>query len=106
MYHVSIVSINNYIKRFDETGSVLSEFELNNKSGKKMKPKKILVTDEYEDTIMELCDTDPTQSMAKYVETLYGQHGIYIDYNTINRSFERNNITYKKIARIAMIVLI
>ena len=34
MYHVSIVAINNF-KGFEETGSVLSEFELNNKLAKK-----------------------------------------------------------------------
>ena len=101
-FQISIKSIEGYITRFYNTGTVLSSFEIEKQSGKKIERKKIFDNDDYKDTIMELRDDDPTRSLAKYVQEFYGQHGLYIGKNTIDRLFERERITYKKIARIAI----
>ena len=63
-YNVSIVSINTYIKRHNETGTVLSEHELIKKCGKNKykERRKIFDDDEFKSHVLDSCKSDPTQS--------------------------------------------
>ena len=57
---------------------------------------------DYKSCILSSRELDPTQPLKKYVEGFYGNFGIYIGINTVNRLFEKENITWKKIARVAI----
>ena len=103
-YNVSIPSINGYIKRYTETGTVLSAYELSKKYGQKKERErqKIFDNDDYKSCTLHSRELDPTQPLKKYVEGLCDNLGIYIEMKTINRLFEKENVTWERIARVAI----
>ena len=88
-HNVSITSINKYIKRHSQTGTVLTEAELSKQYGnnESSERRKIFDDDEFKSFVLESCKSDPTQPLTKYVEDFHGDIGSYIGRSTINRLF-------------------
>ena len=106
MFDASITSINTYIKRDEETGTILTEFELKKqeliKKGKKPERRKIFDNQIQAQFALDLVDLDPTASLLKHVDQFYAHFQIHIGKDTINRLFAKHKITWKKISKIAI----
>ena len=89
-----------YIDRVEDTGDVLSEYELLKKYGKETKIK-IFDDDNKSMFVENECIEHPITTLNQYVDDIFGNFGLYISRETVRRHFASKVWTYKRISRIA-----
>lgn len=103
IFNVSTTSINAYIERYESTNTILSEHEMKQQSSNDDNERiKILDDAEYKEYLLDSCILNPTRSLNDHVDHFYNNFGFYIGRNTINRLFIKNNITWKRLSKIAI----
>ena len=100
-YDMRVKTIKSYVDRYFYTGTTLSEFELTKKHGKQRK-KQIFDNPDLSEFVLNECLTDPTKSLETYEHDIYGQFGIYVSKDTIDRYFKKLGWKWKRISRVAM----
>lgn len=56
----------------------------------------------YEEYLLNRCSRAPTTILKRYQELFYNRFGFYVSYKAINRCFKENNVTLKKLSRVAL----
>ena len=97
-------TVKTYIRRYEKTQTVLTEYELKKKLNKKLNKnnptlerRKLLDDEEMKSYLQKTCIQQPTKTLFNFVDDLMCNFGIYISKNTIDRMFKKDNWKWKKI---------
>ena len=99
-----VSSFCDYIKRYEETETVLTPYEIRKKQSKdnKIPTSKLLDDEELKDFITTKCLEDPTTSLSKYSGDVLNEFGIVLAKSTVDRYFANEGWKWKRISRIAI----
>eukprot|EP01083_Nonionella_stella_P132035 401394_1 len=97
-------TIQRYFNHYEETGTVLTEYELKKKASKNGKVEREKLFDDpiLSEYALDLCVIDPTKPLELYVDDIYMQFGIFVSKDTVDRMFKDRHWTWKKISRVAL----
>ena len=101
-YSISVYSVKKYLRRWEKTGTILSEFELKKESGEPIRRKKIYDNMDIYDYTDEKCLESSKKSLMNYTEDIMGHFGIYVSESTVNRHFLGKGWKWKRISRVAL----
>ena len=82
----------------------MSEYELLKQDGKQRSQQKVKLLDDVDMKEMSLdnCVADPSRSLSKYQDDIYGQFRILIGESIIHRFFKNQKCDWKRAYRVAM----
>ena len=98
-------TIQGYIRRWLDTGSVLTAYEQVKSilpNGVVPRTRPLQKNPLYEKLLLAVCNDDPTTSLYEYQRALMGRFGIYASTEAIRRTFKDHHITWKTISRVAI----
>ena len=96
-------TISRYRKRYNDTGSYLSDYELSKikNKGKPSKRDKICDDDDIKIMLLDNCTVDPIRPLTVYSDDIYAEFGIIVHPSTIGRYFNSIGWKWKRLSRIA-----
>lgn len=103
-YDLKESTIDNYVKRYETTDTVLSEYEIRRKGAKKgvLPRAKLLDDQQLQNYLIEKCTAWSPTALRKYSGDVENEFGVIMGKNIVDRFFKSKGWKLKTLSRIAI----
>ena len=99
-HRLAETTIDEYVRRYKKNGHVLTEYEQKKLAAPngKVPRKKIFDNPNLQNIASQYTVSDPTQSLNKIVENIYGDFGFYVSRSTVDRYYQSIKFNVKRLS--------